>query len=107
MEWQSLSQARVREASGYNPVLWDGAKQLLVFQGLMAKFSQNPDLKAKLLETGDAFLVECAVKDRIWACGISLHDEARRDLHTWKGQNLLGFALMEVRRALAEKDDER
>lgn len=43
-----------RNASGFVSTIWDGMKQVLVFQGLMAKFSQNKDLKKKLLDTGDA-----------------------------------------------------
>lgn len=59
------------------------------------------DLKQKLLDTGDAFLVECARTDKIWACGIRLDDDKRFDAANWDGENILGFALMEVRRRLA------
>lgn len=33
---------------------------VIAFRGLMAKFSQNEDLKKQLLDTGDAYLVERA-----------------------------------------------
>ena len=78
-------------------------KQVFAFHGLMAKFSQNADLKKKLLDTGDAYLVECAYKDTVWACGRGLIDAEKNDISQWRGQNLLGFALMEVRKALAEE----
>ena len=69
-------------------------------RGLLAKFSQHDDLRQKLLGTGDAYLVECARSDRRWACGIGLYDDDRRDINRWKGKNILGFALMEVRESL-------
>ena len=69
-------------------------------RGMLAKFEQDEGLKQKLLETGDAYLVECAVSDKIWACGIGLHDDARFDQSKWTGTNILGFALMEVREIL-------
>ena len=58
-----------------------------------------------LLETGDSVLAECAVKDRIWGIGLSMVDANRLDMSKWKGQNLLGFALMEVRRMLRDKSE--
>ena len=42
---------------------------MIAYEVLLAKFTQNEDLKKKLLETGDAYLVECAGSDKIWACG--------------------------------------
>ena len=52
------------------------------------------------MATGDAILAECAVKDRIWGIGLSIKDKRRFDLKEWRGQNLLGYALMEVRREI-------
>ena len=72
----------------------------MAVRGLLAKFSQNEDLKKKLLDTGDAWLVECAYSDTIWACGIRLNEDERFDVSKWRGQNILGFALMEVRSIL-------
>ncbi|MGB5022994.1 MAG: NADAR domain-containing protein [Bifidobacterium adolescentis] len=45
-------------------------------------------------------LAECAVKDRIWGIGLSMHDPARFNPSQWRGQNLLGYALMLTRRKL-------
>ena len=50
----------------------------------------------------DAYLVECARTDRRWACGIGLKDDARHDITKWKGRNILGFALMEVRNQISQ-----
>lgn len=93
-----------RKAKGYNGEVWAGMRQLVAVRGLLAKFSQNEDLKRKLLKTGDAWLVECAHSDTIWACGIRLNEDERFDTGKWCGQNLLGFALMEVRSILRKAD---
>ena len=95
-------QAIGRRTSGFIASVWAGMRQMVVLRGLMAKFSQNEELKKRLLDTGDAYLVECAGSDRIWACGIRLNDERRFDAANWTGDNILGFALMEVRRMLRE-----
>ena len=76
---------------------YDGMRQILVYEGLLAKFEQNEDLKAQLKSTGDAILAECAVKDRIWGIGLSMKDPDRLDVKKWHGTNLLGYALMIVR----------
>lgn len=92
-----------RAVSGYDENYWNGVRQIVVYQGLMAKFSQNEKLKDLLLSTGDSILAECAVKDRIWGIGLSMKDADRLDKAKWKGQNLLGYALMLVRERLQAK----
>ena len=98
----AAQQAIGRKAAGYIGSIWAGMRQMVVLRGLMAKFSQNEDLKQKLLDTGDAYLVECAGSDKIWACGIRLNDDKRFNAENWTGDNILGFALMEVREMLRE-----
>ena len=95
-----LQQTIGRNASGYVSNMWAGMRQVIVLRGLFAKFSQNEDLKQKLLDTDDAYLVECARTDKVWACGRRLDDDRRFDASQWDGQNILGFALMEVREML-------
>lgn len=90
-----------REVQRYDENVWNGVRQIIVYEGLTAKFSQNGNLKAKLLETKDAILAECAVRDKIWGIGLSMTDERRFDKDKWKGQNLLGYALMLVREHLS------
>lgn len=90
-----------REVKHYEETVWNGLRQIIIYEGLLAKFEQNEALKEKLLATGDSVLAECAVQDKIWGIGISMKDESWLDMKQWKGSNLLGFALMEVRRNLA------
>lgn len=86
-----------RQVVNYDDVVWNGICQIIVYRGLLAKFLQNEDLGRKLNETGDAVLAECAVQDKIWGIGLSMQDMNRFDMQKWNGQNLLGFALMQVR----------
>ena len=95
-----LQQTIGRNAKGYISGVWAGMRQAVLLRGLLAKFSQNPDLKQKLLDTGNAWLVECAGTDKVWACGRRLDDARRYHTSKWDGQNILGFALMEVREML-------
>ena len=86
-----------RMVSNYNDSYWSGVRQMIVFEGLKEKFMQNEGLRTKLLDTKDAVLAECAVRDHIWGIGWSMKDPERLDMDQWRGQNLLGYALMMVR----------
>ena len=89
-----------RLVTNYNENYWNGVRQIIIYNGLLAKFSQNEDLKEKLKATGNAIIAECAVQDKIWGIGLSIKDSKRVDMDQWKGQNLLGYALMMVRESL-------
>ena len=78
----------------------NGIRQVVVYEGLLAKFSQNESLKKQLEATGRAILAECAVRDKIWGIGLSMSDPNRLDRNKWCGQNLLGYTLMMVRERL-------
>ncbi len=103
LEMEDVSQIKKlgRKVSNYDENSWNGVRQIVVYRGLLEKFGQNDELKKLLLETGDSVLAECAVKDRIWGIGLSMTNPDRMDRAFWKGQNLLGYALMMVREDLA------
>lgn len=92
-----------RQVRGYDNRVWNGIRQIVVYEGLLAKFGQNPELKQQLLATGDALLAEAEEYDAIWGIGLAMENENNRNPDAWEGQNLLGFALMQVRQKLAEK----
>ena len=89
-----------RLVANYNDHMWNGVRQIIVFKGLVAKFSQNNDLKQQLKATGTSLLAECAVNDKIWGIGLSMTDPQRLDTSKWEGQNLMGYALMIARNCL-------
>lgn len=89
-----------RQVKNYNDTIWNGLRQVIVYDGLMEKFRQNEDLKKQLLDTGDEILVECSTVDKIWAIWLAIDDPNNQDMTKWRGQNLLGFSLMRVRENL-------
>ena len=91
-----------RKVSGFDNHVWNGMRQIIVYEGLVAKFTQNPELKRALLDTGNAVLAEAAVNDKIWGIGLSMSDPKRLDPNEWKGQNLMGYATMLVREKLSK-----
>lgn len=93
-----------RTVKGYNDTYWNGVRQIVINNGLLEKFRQNPELLDRLLATGAYILAECAVSDRIWGIGLSMRSADRLDMDKWKGQNLLGFALMQVREQLKSEE---
>ena len=86
-----------RKVHDFNPELWDPRKYDIVVEGNKAKFGQNPELKEFLLSTGDAILVEASPYDKIWGIGLDRETALKGTVDQWKGENLLGCALMEVR----------
>ena len=86
-----------RQVRNFSPVLWDEKKCAVVIEGNFLKFSQNLALRDFLLATGDTVLVEASTYDCIWGIGLRKDDPDSRDPEKWHGENLLGFALMEVR----------
>jgi ribA/ribD-fused uncharacterized protein len=86
-----------REVLGFDPQVWDAHKYDLVKAGNYQKFSQHPALQDYLHTTGSRVLVEASPVDGIWGIGLATsHPDALLPAK-WPGQNLLGFALMEVR----------
>jgi ribA/ribD-fused uncharacterized protein len=90
-----------RAVKNFDPTLWDAHKYDIVRTGNGHKFSQYPDLRRYLLQTGNRILVEASPVDPIWGIGLAKDDERAANPTQWKGENLLGFALMEVRDALS------
>lgn len=80
---------------------WEQQKYDVAERGTFFKFSQNLELKRRLLETGERELVEASPSDRVWGVGFSA-DIAERHRESW-GMNLLGQALMSVREQLREE----
>jgi ribA/ribD-fused uncharacterized protein len=90
-----------RTVRGFDETRWAHACLDLVAAGNEAKFGQDPALRAYLLGTGSRVLVEASPVDRIWGIGLAADDERAADPRHWRGENLLGFALMHARDRLA------
>lgn len=86
-----------RMVKGFDQEIWDKFKHSIVVNGNWRKFSQNRALCDFLLATGDSILVEASPVDKIWGIGLAADNPDAQNPLKWKGQNMLGFALMEVR----------
>lgn len=89
-----------RNVKGFNPELWDENKLDIVTRANMAKFSQNQEMKDFLINTNKRVIVEASPVDRIWGIGLAKDSTHAENPLKWRGENLLGFALMEVREQL-------
>lgn len=86
-----------REIKNFDSVTWNAAAYAIVVKGNQHKFSQNELLKSFLLQTGNKILVEASPPDTIWGIGLAQDAADAGNPSRWRGTNLLGFALMEVR----------
>jgi ribA/ribD-fused uncharacterized protein len=68
---------------------WESIKVQIMTEAVLAKFTQHEDLRALLLATGDALLVEHTNNDAYWGDG-----------GDGSGKNMLGQVLMRVRERL-------
>ncbi len=89
-----------RKVRNFDKDVWDSNCVEIVKQGNVAKFKQNPDHFELLKSTAGTILVEAAPRDRIWGIGMGAANEKASDPLQWRGRNLLGFVLTEVREEL-------
>jgi ribA/ribD-fused uncharacterized protein len=88
----------------FDEAVWERERYALVVAGSIHKFGHHPELREFLLNTGDRVLVEASPMDRIWGVGLAADDPRAENPATWRGLNLLGFALMDARAELRNRD---
>jgi ribA/ribD-fused uncharacterized protein len=86
-----------RQIQNFNEEIWEKNRYEIVVKGNYYKFILNPALKEFLLSTKDKIIVEASPLDNIWGIGMGKDKPDCENPNKWKGSNLLGFALMEVR----------
>jgi ribA/ribD-fused uncharacterized protein len=86
-----------RKIEDFDEETWNQNKFEIVVQGNLAKFQQHEKLQSFLLNTGNKVLVEASPVDIVWGIGLSKDEPAIENPQTWKGENLLGFAIMQAR----------
>lgn len=92
-----------REVKRFDQNIWNENRFQIVVNGNIAKFTQNSECKQFLLNTQNRILVEASPVDKVWGIGLAETEENIENPLTWRGLNLLGFALMAARSALTEK----
>lgn len=89
-----------RAVRGFDQCVWESHRRAIVVAGNLAKFSQHPNLREFLVATGKRVLVEASPVDKVWGVGLTADPEHIENPLEWRGLNLLGFALMDVRAQL-------
>lgn len=85
-----------RQVKNFNQARWNEVKEKIMLAGLKLKFSQNQDIRQKLLNTGDKEIIEASPYDKIWGIGFSPKDAPNTNRNKY-GSNLLGINLMIAR----------
>lgn len=86
-----------RRVKNFNKTVWDTNKMFIMRSALFCKFDQNEELKNGLLLTENKILIEASPYDHVWGVGLGPNDERLLNTDTWRGQNLLGQCLMDIR----------
>lgn len=90
-----------KQVQPFDEERWANARYDIMVEILEAKTQQNPHIKMVLEQTGSSEIIEAAPRDKIWGSGCSR--EYIEKTGTYKGQNLLGKAWMEVRSQLIDQ----
>jgi len=85
-----------RKVKNWDEDKWVNNRFQIMVNGITLKCLAHPNILKTLLDTGDTVIIESSPFDRIWGVGITA-DEYNKGI-ACKGLNLLGRALMNVRK---------
>jgi ribA/ribD-fused uncharacterized protein len=85
---------------GFKEDEWNEKRDTVMTIALKAKFMQHPELKTKLLSTGDKPIGEANARDKYWSIGTGADTSKAKIPSKWPGKNRLGQLLMDLRRDL-------
>jgi len=77
--------------------VWDDKRNEFMSRAVHAKFTQHPELRKELLDTGDKVIGEANPRDTYWGIGTSIESDKSKFPSKWRGKNKLGHMLMELR----------
>ncbi|MEL6846399.1 MAG: NADAR family protein [Bacteroidota bacterium] len=86
-----------RKVRNFDDAVWKAHRYNIVLEGNRLKFTQNDALRQYLIDTANTVIVEASPYDRIWGIGMKASDDNIDNPYQWKGSNLLGWVLMDVR----------
>ena len=97
-----------RKVKNFNQKTWDKHKNQIITDANYAKFSQNKKLKKKLLAIGsNKIFVEASTSDKVYGIGLGVMDKKADNIKNWRGQNLLGYAITNVRDRLLKQQQKQ
>ncbi|KAL4236589.1 hypothetical protein ACF0H5_004974 [Mactra antiquata] len=94
-----------RQVTSFDPKKWATESVEVVRKGNIEKFSQNKRYREIMFSTYPKTLVEASPRDKVWGIGLGKNNEKAKDRSQWRGKNLLGQTLTEVRDTLMKKFD--
>lgn len=103
----AMHQKLGRKIKNFDQKLWDKNKYTIVLTGNLARFTQSQKCRELLLATGDKEICESSPYDLVWGCGLSQEDPRILDKNNWRGENLLGMILTQVREVIKKDILER
>ena len=90
-----------KKVVGFKEDVWTPEKKEEIMKQIVrAKFTQNLEVRKKLLDSGDKVLANADARDKFWGVGTSATTAIAKDPSKWKGENKLGKMLMELRTEL-------
>jgi hypothetical protein len=91
------AKAAGKKVKDYKEETWKEKKDEIMKTVLRAKFTQNLELRKKLLDSGDKVIANADSRDKYWGIGTSANTSMAKDPAKWKGENKLGKILEELR----------
>ena len=88
-----------RLVENYDDKKWSLVRYSFMHDVNYEKYKQDLELRAKLLnpQFDNKTFVEASPTDRIWGVGLAQDDPKIEDERNWRGQNLLGKVITQVR----------
>ncbi|ESP00633.1 hypothetical protein LOTGIDRAFT_77371, partial [Lottia gigantea] len=86
-----------RQVKDFSILVWMKEAVNIVKAGNRAKFTQNGNLRWELYKTYPKQMVEASPSDTRWGIGLSTSDPDAWDERKWRGRNLLGKLLTNLR----------
>lgn len=93
-----------KQVHPWKDALWKRRREPVMVAAARAKFTQDPVLSERLLKTYPRRLAEASPSDLIYGIGLAPNDERAQDPKNWKGENMLGRVLEQIRQELLDSE---
>lgn len=81
----------------YTSRQWEESNEELMYNILLAKASQIPEVKELLCKSEGQIIAECVPNQQHWSCGLTKEAAVQTDPEKWPGKNVLGRMWITVR----------
>ncbi|GMR59525.1 hypothetical protein PMAYCL1PPCAC_29720, partial [Pristionchus mayeri] len=90
---------------GFSQQRWDKLSPQVMEKALLAKFSQNKELRWYLFLSQGSQMVEASPMDNVWGIGLSMDSPDAVNPRRWRGTNRLGKIMTDVREKLLKMNE--